>query len=66
MEKEFNKKMQQAFEVWFLETIPNAAMTSTGKLKMLVGNMYVKFYDLPEPMQRGAIEDFKKHYIGNF
>jgi|TARA_R110001606_G_scaffold396589_1_gene570997 hypothetical protein len=47
------------FEKWVERNVPNAKV-SGGHLKVLIGSMWCKFYDVPEIMQRGVFEDFKK------
>lgn len=56
-------KLSKPFKEWFLKSIPNAEITSTGKLKVLAGNIWVKFTDLPEPMQRGVFADFSEYQL---
>tara|TARA_R110001606_G_scaffold380805_1_gene541548 strand:- start:622 stop:831 length:210 start_codon:yes stop_codon:yes gene_type:complete len=47
------------FENWVERNVPNTKV-SDGHLKVLIGNMWCKFYSAPEAMQRGVFEDFKK------
>ena len=52
---------QTDFIQWFIDNddMPEAALYGD-RLKVLIGNMWVNFHDLPEPMLRGVIQDFKK------
>lgn len=63
IQKEINPIiMGEKFNKWFLETFENSKITYNGKigLKLLVGDMWVKFCDLPDLMQKAIIDDFKK------
>jgi len=59
-------KLSEPFKEWFLKSIANSQITSTGKLKVLAGNMWVKFTDLPEPMQRGVFADFSEYQYDKY
>lgn len=53
-------KKDETFNQWFISNndIPNAIEDDSGRLKVLIGNMWIVLHDLPEPMLRGVIEDF--------
>jgi hypothetical protein len=50
------------FNQWCVKNLPDVD-ARFGKLKFLIGNMWVNFHDAPEPMQRGVFEDFKKSVL---
>ncbi len=53
------------FNQWFIDNseLPEAkrcSMFPEGSLKVLIGSMWIKLHDLPEPMLRGVIADYNK------
>jgi hypothetical protein len=57
---------QTEFNQWFIDNddMPEASV-SGDRLKVLIGNMWVNFHDLPEAMARGVIQDFKKAQLAS-
>tara|TARA_R110001599_G_scaffold162606_2_gene351907 strand:+ start:11798 stop:12010 length:213 start_codon:yes stop_codon:yes gene_type:complete len=55
---------QTDFNQWFIDNddMPEAkrCIVYPERLKVLIGNMWIDLHDLPEPMLRGVVEDFKE------
>ena len=58
--KIIDMKKDETFNQWLINNndIPNTKEDHSGRLKVLIGDMWINLHDLPEPMLRGVIEDF--------